>query len=433
MKHQDRFGNALETASETARAAYDAGMDLHLAGTYGAVEAFERAVEADEGFALGFAGLSRARMMGGDMAGAKAAIAEARAKAAGLPERVDSHIACFETLLAGQPVECRTRVERHVQSWPRDAMIAQICTNVFGLIGFSGHVGREAALLAYTSALMPHYADDWWMQSMHALSLCETGQIDASHALMAKSLDRNPRNANGAHFKAHALYEDGQTAAGRAYLSDWMQEFDPRSVMHGHLRWHEALWALHDGDFPAMWAAVDNGIGPGASQGLPINIVTDTAAILFRAELAGEAVPPSRWAALSDYTAQCFPKPGQSFVDMHAALAHAMAGDGARLAVFAEAETGFASDLVRPVAAAWRAMARQAWEEARDALVPVLAQSERIGGSRAQRDLLELSYAAVLMRLGQSGEARRVLSLRRPVLVSANGAVDAVSDPVGFL
>ena len=47
---------------------------------------------------------------------------------------------------------------------------------VFGLIGFSGQVGREIDLLEYTQKLLPHYTDDWWMISMHAISLCETGQ-----------------------------------------------------------------------------------------------------------------------------------------------------------------------------------------------------------------------------------------------------------------
>ena len=38
---------------------------------------------------------------------------------------------------------------------PRDAMIAQMNTSVFGLIGFSGKAGREADLLEFTSKLLP--------------------------------------------------------------------------------------------------------------------------------------------------------------------------------------------------------------------------------------------------------------------------------------
>lgn len=414
MTITDHYGNPLTTGTGMARDFYDIAVRAFLGGNFGAVEAFGQAVDADPEFALGYAGLARARMMAGDMAGAQAALAAAEGLLPGCTDRERSHIGCLALVLAGRAPEARAAVKAHVLDWPRDAMVAQMCSNVFGLIGFSGEIGREADLLAYTGMLLPHYEGDWWMMSMHALSLCETGQSAASLDLMERSLEINPRNANGSHFKAHALYEIGETAAGRAYLADWMPGYDRRSVLHGHLSWHAALWALQDGDLDAMWDVVDAGVAPGAGHSLPINVLTDTAAIYYRAELAGVRVAPERWSALSDYAAQYFPKTGQSFADMHAALAHAMAGQGERLARIAETAQGFAGDLVRPVASAWGAIAREDWQGALESLVPVLASSERIGGSRAQRDLLEFSYLHVLLRLGQAEEAARTLALRRP-------------------
>lgn len=416
MTLTDRYDNPLTTGSAAARDAYVEGVDLFLAARFGAIQAFDRALEADPGFALGHAGLARARMMAGDMAGAGSALAAAQDLTKGISARESQHIACLAALLGGEPDRCRTLVGDQARRWPRDAMAVQLCTSVFGLIGFSGEAGREAALLAYTSALLPHYGEDWWMLSMHAVSLCETGRIDESLAMMEQSLALKPGNANGAHFKAHAQYEAGETEAGLAYLTGWMDDYDPRSVLHGHLSWHMALWSLHCGDTVSMWRVVDGAVGPGAAQGMPLNVLTDTAAILHRAELAGEAVAPERWAALSDYAAQFFPQAGQSFADVHAALCHAMAGQGGRLARIAEADRGFAADLVRPVARAWAAVARQDWRGALDELTPVMAASERLGGSRAQRDLLELTYANLLLKLGLTCEARRMLCTRRPVL-----------------
>ncbi|SDE32542.1 tetratricopeptide repeat protein [Ruegeria marina] len=427
MTLRDAYGNPLSTGSTTAVDHYDQAVRLFLAGQFGAVSEFENAVAADPGFSLGHAGLARARMMSGDMPGVRAAIATALELAPHADTREQQHIEAMNLLLGGQPRAARQVVLAHVRDYPRDAMAAQLCTNIFGLIGFSGEVGREAELLAYTSALLPHYGEDWWMMSMHALSLCETGQVDASLRLMEKSLALNPDNANGSHFKAHALYEAGDMAAGRTYLADWMRGYDDRAVLHGHLSWHQALWALHDGDEAEMWALVDRSIGPGAAKGLPINVLTDTAAILYRAELAGVAVDPMRWTAISDYAARFFPETGQSFADMHAALAHAMAGQGDRVVHIAETATGFAGDMVRPVARAWAAIARQDWAGALADLVQVLATNERLGGSRAQRDLLELAYVNVLVRLGLTEEARRNLKARRPVLSSA----PPVSDLVG--
>ncbi|MCV2890713.1 tetratricopeptide repeat protein [Ruegeria aquimaris] len=419
MTRQDAYGNPITTESAAAADHYDRGVRLFLAGQFGASTEFEQAIEQDTGFALGHAALARARMMSADMPGAKAAIAQAAELAPLADRRERQHIEAMNLLLSGQPKAARQAVLAHVRDYPRDALVAQLCTNIFGLIGFSGEVGREAELLAYTSALLPHYGEDWWMMSMHALSLCETGQVDASLRLMEKALVLNPDNANGSHFKAHALYEAGDTAAGRAYLADWMRGYDDRSVLHGHLSWHQALWALHDGDAAEMWALMDRSIGPGAAKGLPINVLTDTAALLYRAELAGIAVDPARWTAISDFAARFFPETGQSFADMHAALAHAMAGQGDRLAHIAETAKGFAGDLVRPVTRAWAAIARQDWAGALSELAQVMATNERLGGSRAQRDLIELAYVNVLVRLGLTEEARRSLQTRRPVLFPA--------------
>ncbi|AZV76912.1 tetratricopeptide repeat protein [Parasedimentitalea marina] len=416
---RDNYGNETSVASQAALDQYDIGIRLFLGANFGATAAFQSSIDLDSGFALGHVALARALMMSGQMPQAKAAINRAQDLSLKLNTRQRQHIECFALLFSGQPHKARALVKRHVQDYPRDALVAQLCSNVFGLIGFSGEVGREAELLAYTSALLPHYGDDWWMMSMHALSLCETGQIAASSILMDKSLALNARNANAAHFKSHAQYEAGETAAGRSYLTSWLTDYDDRAVLHGHLSWHAALWALHESDEIAMWSAIDSGVGPGAAKGLPINVLTDTAAILYRAELAGVSVAPERWAELSDYARRFFPETGQSFADLHAALAHAMAGNGDHLAHISDTAKGFAGDLVRPVACAWRAIARQDWGTALTELVQVMGSTERLGGSRAQRDLLELTYANVLLKLGQTAEALRSLTTRRPVLAHA--------------
>jgi len=413
---RDNYGNETSVASQEALDHYDIGIRSFLGAEFGATTAFQASIDLDEKFALGHAALARSLMMSGKMAEAKAAINHAEDLSPQLDHRQRQHIKCFALLLSGQPDKARALVKRHVQDYPRDALVAQLCSNVFGLIGFSGEVGREAELLAYTSALLPHYGEDWWMMSMHALSLCETGQIAASSRLMDKSLALNARNANAAHFKSHAQYEAGETAAGRRYLTSWLKDYDDRAVLHGHLSWHAALWALHDSDEASMWGAIDAGVGPNAAKGLPINILTDTAAILYRAELAGVSVDPERWSALSEYATRFFPETGQSFADLHAALAHAMAGNGDQLARISVTAKGFAGDLVRPAARAWQAIARRDWDAALAELVQVMGSTERFGGSRAQRDLLELTYANVLLKLGQTAEARRSLVTRRPVL-----------------
>lgn len=411
----DRYGNAMATSSDVARDAYVEGVDHMLAATFGGLQAFERAVEADPGFALGHIGLARARMYAADMPGARASVDRAMEFSGGISQREQQHIAIYDLMLGGKPAQAREEVWAHVKDYPRDALVAQLNTNIFGLIGFSGLPGREAELFAYTALLEPHYGEDWWMMSMHSLSMCEIGRPAEALELMEKSLALNPRNANASHFKAHELYELGQAEAGLAYLRDWMVGYDRRSILHGHNSWHAALWELELGDIDAMWASVDQAIAPGASESLAINVVTDTAALYWRAEMMGVEVAPERWRAISEYTAQAFPKTGQSFVDMHAGLAHAMAGDGDLLAKLAQSSNGYAGDLIQPLTQVWMAIAKQNWAEALEHLTPVMADHARVGGSKAQRDLLELTQAHVLMKLGLAEEAKRGLKSRRPL------------------
>ncbi|MEM6407006.1 MAG: tetratricopeptide repeat protein [Pseudomonadota bacterium] len=412
----DRYGNSLTTSSDAARDAYIVGVDHILAATYGAAQAFEDALAADPEFALAEAGLARAKMYEGDMAAAKAALARATSQAGRLTDRERAHIDIFDTLLSGDPKGARAKVRRHVIDHPRDALAAQLCVSVFGLIGFSGCAGREADLLAFTSALLPHYEDDWYGLCAHAQSLCEVGRIDESLELMERSLELNNDNANASHFKAHALYEAGRATEGLAYLQGWIPRYDPRGIMQGHLSWHVGLWALYTGDIGLMWDMASAGIEPGTSDSPAINLLTDTAALYWRAELAGVEVPPEKWAALSGYASEAFPSSGQSFADFHAAIAHAFAGNGAELDRLAQTSNGFAGDLVAPVARTWRAIAAQDWTGALAELTPVMADHARFGGSRAQRDLLELTMVNLLMRLGRAEEAQRLVKMRRPVL-----------------
>lgn len=414
MTFKDRYDNSLTTNSDAAVTHYVEGVDCFLAARFGAVAAFQAAVEADPRFAVGHAGLARAAMMSGDMALAKSSLGAALECVEGVSERERDHVKIFELLLSGQAPAARAAVLAHVNSYPRDAMVAQLNTSVFGLIGFSGETGREAALLAYTNQLMPHYGEDWWMLSQHAISLCEVGRTEEALDVMARSLELESRNANASHFKAHSHYERGETEEGRDFLRDWIKDYDRRSLIHGHLSWHVALWSLHLGETEAMWGAMDDAIAPGTGHALPLNVLTDTASLLCRAELAGVEVAPERWQAVSEYAARCFPETGQNFADMHAALAHAMAGQGAALNHMIASARGFAADLIAPLVEGWRSMAAQNWQAALTAFTPVMAQHERLGGSRAQRDLLEFAYLNVLLKLGRRDEAHRLMQMRRP-------------------
>jgi hypothetical protein len=139
-------------------------------------------------------------------------------------------------------------------------------------------------------------------------------------------------------------------------------------------------------------------------------------AFLLRAGFSGFPVPGDYWQDASDYASTHFGKPGVSFADAHAAIAHVMAGNDETLRRQQQNLDGPAMDQVKFVADAFSAFRDSRWQDAVDALAPVMSSHERLGGSRAQRDLLELAVATALRKLGKDDEANRLLSMRRPLL-----------------
>lgn len=421
---QDRYGNALSTTSAAARDAYVDGIDRFLAAQSGAEEAFEAAVAADPDFALGQIGLARIRQamgQGHDVAGPAG---RAKALAEGLNGREAAHVNALGLLVSGQGPAAYKAIRAHLLDHPRDALVAQTCTGVFGLIGFSGQPGREAEQLAFTAALAPQYGDDWWFLCQHAFSQVEAGQTGPATATIERSMELNPRNAHGAHIRSHVYYEAGETEAGYGYIADWVRDYDKAGQLHCHISWHIALWALEQGDVETMWRVYDADVAPmsGGSTGAwgpPVNVLTDAAALLYRAGLAGVEVPAARWQAVSEYAARMFANPAIAFADVHAALAHAMAGNGAAVEKIAAEAKGPAADIVRELAEAFGAMAAGNWSEAEAHLARTMSSHERIGGSRAQRDLLEYALLNALLKQGKAEEARLLLSTRRPLKVAS--------------
>ncbi len=410
----DRYDNPLTTTSQSARDAYIEGVDSILSANAGGDRVLQRAIEADDGFALAYAALARTLQISAKGAEAVEAMTKARALTAGTSDREKGHIAMLGHLIDGDGPSAYAAALDHLAAYPRDALIAQPLTGVFGLIGFSGLAGREAEQLAFLARLAPHYGEDWWFGTQFAFAQIEVGQADQASRTIERALDSNPRSAHGAHVRAHIHYERGESEAGLLFLREWRQDYDRQGALHCHISWHVALWTLERGDAAAAWRVIDEGVRPGKAWGPPLNVLTDTASFLHRAELTGEAPQPERWREVSEFAKQLFPNPGIAFADVHAALAHAMAGEADALAKLIAEPAGPAGEVVTALAQAFEAFACQDWAETIALLAPVMATHERIGGSRAQRDLLEFTLVAALLKVGRADDARLMLATRRP-------------------
>ncbi|MET4717539.1 hypothetical protein ABIF63_001645 [Bradyrhizobium japonicum] len=418
--HEDRYGLSLSTSSHEAAAAYREGVDLMLAGWTGTAEALERAIAADPDFALPH--IARARVHAfyqqGDLARQKAAVARERVAKRGT-ERERSHVETLALAIEGRLPEAIASTLKHVDAWPRDAVVLSLPLGAFGLFAFSGMPDHDRARHELCERVAQHYGEDWWFLTMSGWAMTENGDVKRGRGVTERGFDLRRQNAHAAHAVLHAMFEDGSIDAADRLVDDWIPCYDRTGILHGHIRWHQALGALEHGDAARALAIYADVLQPSATQAPPLNVVTDSASLLWRLSAYGHTVPEALWLE-ADATAQkLFPKSSLPFADVHMALFAAATQNqealAARLAAI-EQRLGDgklpAGPVVPAICRALVAFAREDYASCVQTLAPVLGEIVRIGGSHAQRELIEDTYIVALMRSGELPRARALLDAR---------------------
>src|SRR5258705_7564850 len=176
-------------------------------------------------------------------------------------------------------------------------------------------------------SLAPHYGDDFWFLSYHAMALCEDGQLAAARMKIERSVTTNPNNAHGTHGFAHVCYESGEPDTARAFLSSWLSTYPRDGFFHGHLSWHLSLCEIQAGNRAEALSLYRDAIALDRHSGGPQQKMSDGAAFLWRSELAGQPHDEAAWRALYDYAKTALPRSGNGLADLHVTLALAVMGD----------------------------------------------------------------------------------------------------------
>ncbi len=417
----DKYDLPLSTTSAAARDAYVRGYDLALTLYPGALEAFDLALATDPGLALAHAGKAQVLMREGKAADGRAAIAVAKELGGGLSAREAGHIRFFDLAFSGQTAAAITALHEHLTDWPRDALMIATAANPNGTIGGSGRIGQKHEIAAMMDRIAPRYGNDYWFLSYYAIALSEDGRLTDARAAIERSVALNPKNAHAAHGFAHISYESGDPETGRAFLSSWLPNYPRNGSFHGHLSWHLALFELGAGNWETAQRLYRDYIALDQHSGGPPQKMTDGTAFLWRSELAGHPRDPAAWRRMYDHARRTLPRPGAGLSDLHVILAQAVMGDDTG----SEARTHQIEELVREgrypsgsylpqLSRGLVAFERRDFPAAIDTLAPLAGQNERIGGSRAQHDLIEFTLLKAYLNAGRLEEARRLLAARRP-------------------
>jgi hypothetical protein len=430
MAFEDLYGLPISTPSDTAAHAYRKGIELMLSAWPGGSEALDLAIEADPDFALAHAARSRMHLIYGEMPSAQEKAAVAR-KLVGLngTAREKGHVEILALTTEGQSAKALEMALGHLDSWPRDALILSLPLGAFGLFAFSGMADHDQARVDLCERHARHYGDDWWFLTYLGWSHTENGSLAAGREITERAFDIRRENAHALHALAHAMFEDGSTDEAEALISGWLPSYDRSGLMYGHVAWHEALLALEQGDAGKAGRIYFERIQPSVSQAAPLNAMTDGVSLLWRLQASGHSVPDDAWRELADYAERRFPRAGNSFIDVHMAMLAAMTGNWTAMeARTADLEARRASgrlpagSVVTDICRAARAFAEQDFPACVRILQPVAADVVRIGGSHAQREMIEDTLLIALMKSGEAAKARDLLDRRlhrRPSLRDA--------------
>lgn len=415
----DRYGLTLSTRSEAAAEAYRDGVDRLLSAWTGALECFERAIAADEGFALAHIACARVHQVHARVSDARTAAGRARDLVAGASERERRHVDILATAIEGQPRLALERALAHLDDHPRDALVFTLPLGAFGLYAFSGRADHDRARVELCERHAASYGNDWWFLTYRGWSLTEAGEVARGLRYTERALDLRRENGNAAHALSHALFEGGQVDDGMAFIESWLPIYDRKAVLNAHLVWHLALFALDRGDTDRALSLYDERLRPDQSAAPPLNTLTDASSLLWRLQLDHRAEAQSRWPDVAAYGERVFPQAGVHFADVHLAFTAAAVGDreafARRLTSLEALDSAgrlLPGSVVPALARGFAAYAAGDYAAAADILDPALDEVVRIGGSHAQREICEDTYIVACMKAGRHEAARERIALR---------------------
>jgi uncharacterized NAD(P)/FAD-binding protein YdhS len=425
---RDPLGMPLSTTAEAA-AAYNAGLERVKRLQNGGDALIKHAAELDPDFAVAHAALAMLGHEAGADADVQGCLDAARAA---VRKRGDDRERSLVDVVGQRVHDTRDAGARalmaHISSYPRDVLAVSAAVPT---IAFSGVTDIQQEAWELVEGLAPAYGDHWWYISLLAFTRQDQSRFDDAGMLAESALSCEPSSGHAVHAQTHVMYETGQHEDGRVWLDHWVTESGRSASHRAHFSWHAALHELSLGDTEAVRKRYYSQLAPPGVTG--VRSLIDAASLLWRwkvsitdwdgavasgltdrvgAAFAGEPAPPPIDPVLGAVSASLIDRPETPFVALHAAIGLAAAGEVERLAELRghcqRASDAVMRTLVVPVCDAMIAAVEERWHDTWRVLADVYPLLARVGGSYAQREVIEetLLYALVC-----AGEAERALAL----------------------
>jgi len=433
MTHPDARGNPCSSPHAAARDAAERALWRMMSFYEPPLADLDTAMAADPAWALPHimkAGFLLSLTEPALLPEADAHLCHARALANHATAREKAHLEATQAVLEGHWQQACRIWDPLLVEHPRDALALQWAQLWDFYRGDAvGLRQRPARALPEWDESDPLFAN---VLSLYAFGLEECNLYPQAEEAGRRALALNARVPWAVHAVAHVMEMQGRFEEGAAWLRQHQPVWAEGNGFACHLWWHKALFRLEAMDTAGVMRLVDLHLCGEALQ-ITLNRV-DAASMLWRLHLLGEDVSTHCQALLAGWPQgeEGAVHPAghyaghYAFNDVHLALACIGAGDVARaegwLARCAEraltpTDAGRTNHLMArevglPLIRGLVALARGDADGAVDLIAPVRAQAARLGGSHAQRDLIDQTLLAAAADGGRRSLGRALINER---------------------
>lgn len=399
MLTMDARGCPVTGASTPALEHFERALEAFQLGRGNPLPELQLATAAAPEFAMARLFEAHLRLSGRDPMGTdKAAKVLAGIDFPRLNSRERGHVAALAAALAGEYDVASVLLGSLLAEYPRDVLALQVAHSCDYLRGEVRDLrGRiEAALPAWSAATVGYHS----VLAMLAFGLEESGEYDRAYDAALRALELEPRNVRAHHTVAHVLEMRGRVADGAAWMNAREAHWAVDSPMATHHWWHYALFRLGAEDPDGALEIYDARLG---AEPRATSDFIDASALLWRLHLRGTELG-GRWRALAERWAPHAADAYCAFNDLHAMMAFVGAErwDLARALLAAQAQRilkrGTNSEMTRlvglPACQAVLAFGRGQYAAAHSSLARLPPIAYRLGGSQAQRNVIDLTRAA---------------------------------------
>jgi tetratricopeptide (TPR) repeat protein len=413
----DRWGVPLQTGGDSGVSLFDEAVEGLLSLHGEPVTAAEAAVAADDALVLGHilrAYFSLYRTSAAGVRAAEEILAPLDGAGGTLAEREILHLRAARSWAAGDWDEAAHGLERALLHDSQDLLALKVAQDLYFFLGKTRDL---QSVVTRVLRAWPAQKRGWgYVQGMYAFGLEENGDYAQAELFARAALHHNPRDVWANHALAHVFEMEGRIDEGIRFLAESAPQWSS-SFFAVHTWWHQALYHLERAECDAALALYDGPIR--GVRSLEWVDLVDAASLLWRLSLHGVDVR-DRSVALAADVAEVIDAPTYIFNDWHAVMAFGLAG---RVDLAEHLLSGNRRQAVgtnRAVAGragialldGFSAFAAGRFNRAIDLLTDVRSCARVVGGSNAQRDVVDLTLIAATARAGEHGMARQLVAER---------------------